>query len=143
MKDACPISFRKVDETIARLVALLVFVSAIVACFAYLPWIAAALAVDFFIRAFTTWPISYLAFLAKAIAKSIGLKPQPINAGPKVFAARVGFVFTVVIAALGFLNLTTVAVVLAGLLALFAGLEAFFAVCVGCHLYSLLNKLRG
>ncbi len=142
MKDACPISFRKVDETVARLVALLVFVSAIAGCFVYLPWIVAALALDFSIRAFTSWPISYLALVAKLIAKVVGLKPRPINAGPKIFAARVGFVFTFVIAVLGFMDLIVIAKVLAGLLALFAALEGFFAFCVGCHLYSLLNRLR-
>lgn len=142
MKDACPISIRQVNETIVRLVAFLVFAGAVVGCFFHLKWIAAGLAVDFFIRAFTPWPVSPLSLMARSIAGILGLEPRPINAGPKIFAARIGFFFAAVIAVLAFMNLTTVAVSLAGVLALFAALESFFAVCVGCHIYSLLNRLR-
>lgn len=142
MNDACPISTRQVDETIVRLVAFQVFVAAVLGCIGFLPWVAAALALDFFIRGFTNWPISYLARIARFIAKTFGLAPKPINAGPKIFAARMGFFFAVAIAILGFMKLTLLAVYMANALAVFAALESFFSICIGCHIYSLLNKFR-
>jgi hypothetical protein len=142
MNVACPISDRRLNETAVRLVAFMVFLAAIIACFGFLPLIAAALALDFFIRAFTTWPISYLSALAKLITRILKLPSKPINAGPKIFAARLGFVLATTISILGFMHLTIPAVALAGVLALFAALESFFSICVGCHIYSLLMKLR-
>ena len=142
MDVACPISDRRVDQIVARLVALMVFVAAVLGCFAFLPWIAAALALDFFIRAFTRWPISYLSVIARLIAGVLRLPSKPMNAGPKIFAARLGFVLAVAISVLGFMNLTIPAVILAVALAVFAALESFFSICVGCHIYSLLTKIR-
>lgn len=140
MNNACPISFRTLDETIVRLVALQVFTAAVIGCFVFLPWIAALLAIDFFIRAFTQLPVSYLAFSAKLVAKTFNLPSKPTNAGPKIFAARIGFFFSLTIAVLGFAGLMLPATIMAGMLAVFAALESFFKVCVGCHLYSLLNR---
>ena len=117
MKYVCPISDRQVDETVVRLVALLVLVATLAGCSAFLPWVAAALALDFFIRAFTRWPVSCLALAAKVIARAVGLPSKPINAGPKVFAARLGFVFAVLISALAFTQLKTLAIIVAGALA--------------------------
>jgi len=143
MTVACPISDHRVNETVVRLVAFMIFLSATLGCFGFLQWIAAALALDFFIRAFTRWPISYLSALGKLIARILKLPPKPINAGPKIFAARLGFILCVTISILAFMQLTPYAIALAGILALFAALETFFSVCVGCHLYSLLIKIGG
>lgn len=138
----CPFSLRKADETVVRLVALMTFLIAITGIFTYLPLVALLLAIDFGIRALTPWT-SGLAFLGKTIAKTLKLPSKPINAGPKIFAARLGFGLALVIATLGFTGWTTAATILAGALAFFAALEAFFAVCVGCHLYTLLLKIKG
>ena len=142
LSNACPIVDRQVDETVVRLISLLVCLIAVIGCFAFLPWVAVALALDFFVRAFTSLPISYLALTAKSIAKMLHLQSKPINGGPKIFAARMGFVFTVVIAILGFMHLSTAAVVLAAALAFFAALEAIFSFCIGCHIYSILQKCK-
>lgn len=139
MSDACPISFRTVDENVVRLVALQVFIAAVIGCFGFLPWIAAVLAIDFFIRAFTPWPVSYLSLFAKLIVKILNLSPKPTNAGPKIFAAKIGFLFSLTIAVLSLTGFTIPAIIMAAMLAVFAALESFFKICVGCHIYSLLN----
>ena len=141
MYNVCPIIDRQVNETVIRLVALLVFIIIIIGHFWLLPWVAAALALDFFVRAFTRWPVSYLAFLAKFISKIFNLPGKPINAGPKIFAARLGFIFTVLISFFGFMQLTTTAVILASTLAVCAALEAFFSICIGCSIYSALLRV--
>ena len=50
LSNACPIVDRQVDETVVRLISLLVCLIAVVGCFAFLPWVAVALALDFFVR---------------------------------------------------------------------------------------------
>ncbi|MDH3348374.1 MAG: DUF4395 domain-containing protein [Desulfobulbaceae bacterium] len=141
MNDVCPITDRQIDETVVRLVALLVFIIITIGYFKLLPWFSTALALDFFIRAFTKWPISYLAILAKFISKFFNLPTKPINAGPKIFAARLGFLFTLAISLFGFMQFNTTAAILAGALATCAALEAFFSICIGCSIYSILVKI--
>jgi len=61
-----------------------------------------------------------------------------IDKAPKVFAARLGFLMTTVIAVLFILELQLASFVVAGMLIFFAGLEFGFAICVGCTIYTYL-----
>ena len=61
---------------------------------------------------------------------------------PKRFAQGIGAVVTVVAALCWFLlGWSTVALVLAGVMVVFATLESAFGLCVGCRVFSLLIKL--
>ncbi len=139
----CPFSVRQVDEKVVRVTALLVVALAIAGMYTDLRWAGIVLAVDFFIRGFTPWPISYIALLGKAIARALRLQGKPINAGPKIFAARLGFVFSAVTAVLAFVGFGGAAIVVILMLAVCAALEGLFGFCVGCHVYSLLLKITG
>ncbi|MDH4317533.1 MAG: DUF4395 domain-containing protein [Desulfobulbaceae bacterium] len=141
MASECPIKNQLINQTVARLVALLVVIVIAAGYWAFLPWFASALAVDFFIRGFTTLSISPLTLLAKLIAKWLGLPPKMINAGPKIFAARLGFIFSTAIALLAFNCQVLAAEIVAGALGACAGMEAFFSFCVGCRVYSLFHRL--
>jgi apolipoprotein N-acyltransferase len=57
------------------------------------------------------------------------------NAGPKIFAAKTGFVFTCVISLLYWLGIPAASDIFALILALFAFLEAAAGFCVACRLY--------
>ncbi len=138
----CPFSPKTVNETAVRLVALFTLTLSLVGIFSSLQWVALFLCFDFFIRGFTDRPFSLLRLLAKTLAKTLHLKPKMINAGPKIFAAKIGFFFTAIIALTAFMGLGLVATLLAALLILLASLEAFFKICVGCHLYSALQTLK-
>ncbi|MEZ4604107.1 MAG: DUF4395 family protein [Desulfobacterales bacterium] len=61
--------------------------------------------------------------------------PKKTNAGPKLFAARVGFVFCFLIALLYFTGVTELSRVVAAMLIFFALLEAAFGFCVACRMY--------
>jgi hypothetical protein len=64
-----------------------------------------------------------------------------VDRAPKRFAAGVGFLFSLAVLVLSFTPYTLAAGVLAGILILFAGLEAFVAFCAGCYVYFFLKKL--
>ena len=143
MEAACPVSGKKVNETVVRLVALFVFIVVVATCFTkFFPIIALALAVDFFIRALAKPNISAFALTAGFIARTLKLPAKAIDAAPKVFAAKVGFCITAMIAVLGFMKLTSAVLVVTGILAVCAFLEAFLSVCVGCFLYSILKSVK-
>ena len=59
-----------------------------------------------------------------------------IDKAPKIFAARLGFLMTTVIAVLFILHLQILSMIVAGILIFFATLEFVFAICVGCMIYS-------
>ena len=87
-----------------RLVAFFTLSLMVAGLFSSLKWVALFLCLDFFVRGFTDWPVSPLRALAKSIVKTLHLPPKMINAGPKIFAARIGCIFTALIAS-GYSNL--------------------------------------
>jgi hypothetical protein len=71
------------------------------------------------------------------------MQKRLINAGPKRFAAKLGFAMACAIVVMHVVKLGAVAVGIAWGLGLFAFLEAAFALCVGCKIYGLvMHKLR-
>jgi hypothetical protein len=136
-------STRQLNETVVRLVALAVLLIVLSGYLGIMRWVALFLAVDFYLRGFVARPFSPLAGLGRQIAGLLRLPKKPINAGPKLFAARLGFLFSVIVAVCSFAGWQTAAYIVAGMLAFCAALEAFFAFCVGCHMYTLMLKVMG
>jgi hypothetical protein len=91
--------------------------------------------IDFVIRAFTPLKYSPLSYAAKTIASWLKLTPKPIDKAPKLFAARVGFLFSVAAFTLYYVS-PTVSLVIALVLMSFALLESLFDFCVGCVVYT-------
>ncbi|WP_430972496.1 DUF4395 domain-containing protein [Sunxiuqinia rutila] len=134
----CPISDERINEQVPRVTALLVILT-VIASFAFqLPVLMALVAGDFFIRAFTKLKFSPLSCLAYWMVKWLKIPAKPIDKAPKVFAARMGFVMTVMITVLLGLNFSLAAMVVAGILLFFASLEFAFAFCAGCTIYTYL-----
>lgn len=133
----CPISRLRVNENVVRIVAALVVL--LVACYIYTgsPYFIFLMLLDFYLRAFTNLKVSPLSWTAKQISALIGFPEIIIDKAPKIFAARVGFLFTLTILLLAYLHplsSNVVGLVLIG----FALLEAVFNLCVGCLVYSYL-----
>jgi hypothetical protein len=134
----CPVSEEKINEKVTRINALLTVIL-VVAGFALNSILFFIfLLADFYIRAFTQLKFSPISFVSSKLANALNLDKKPIGKAQKVFAARLGFVMTLVIAALFFLNYTTAAIVVGGVLVFFATLEFALAVCVGCMIYTYL-----
>jgi hypothetical protein len=128
-----------VNEKAARVVAGVVFVTAIVILATGAYWLLIPLAYGFWARVLTGPTLSPLGALAqKVIAPRLG-PSKPVPGPPKRFAQGMGVAFstTALVLALGFGAHTAADVVIA-LLALAAGLESIFAVCLGCRVFALL-----
>ncbi|KOH44991.1 DUF4395 domain-containing protein [Sunxiuqinia dokdonensis] len=134
----CPISNERINEQVPRITALLVIVAVVLAFALDSLVVMAFVAADFFIRAFTKIKFSPLSCVAYWMTQMLNLPAKPIDKAPKIFAARMGFVMSLAFAVLFAAQLNTAAVVIAGVLVFFAGLEFAFAFCAGCTIYSYL-----
>jgi hypothetical protein len=132
----CPISNEMVNERLTRLNAfftILLVAAGFIFNSAIFPLVLLA---DFFIRAFTSSKYSPVSFVSAGLARFLNLHKKPIDKAPKIFAARLGFIMTLVIATLFLLELYTASMVVAGILVFFATLEFAFGICVGCIIYT-------
>lgn len=133
----CPISSLRVNENVVRLVAVLVILLVVLYLYTGTPAFILLLLADFYIRAFTNLKVSPLSWTAKQISTWSGRQEILIDKAPKIFAARVGFLFSLAILLLFFIHLPS-SVVVSFVLIGFAALESFFNICVGCLVYSYL-----
>lgn len=137
----CPMSDKKVNKWISRFNAgftfLLLSVFFLTNCYAIIVF----LAVDFFIRAIDQGIFSPLAFLSRQLLKVLPFEEKKINMGPKIFAARIGFFFCLMVLFFTAISLPLTGLVFASVFALFSFLEAFFGFCMACYIYPLLYKV--
>lgn len=132
----CPISNDIVDEKITRINALigilLVMAGFVMNSFIFL----IVLMADFFIRAFTSVKYSPISYVSHRLSNALNLKEKPTAKAPKIFAARLGFVMSLVIVGLFLAQLKTAAIIVAGMLVFFASLEFVLGICMGCIIYT-------
>lgn len=123
-----------------RIIAFLVFVLALLFMYFNFILIPVFLAIDFALRGFNLGKYSLLSVLASKIVKFLPFADKPIFFPPKQFAAKIGFVFSLALIIFYFLHLNSIPI--AAILALFAAMEAFFNICMGCIVYNQFQKLK-
>jgi len=140
---ACPISYETIDHNVSRVTCILTIISlaaisVLAVAFASLrtvAWVfAAALTLDYGIRAWTTHA-SPMQRLARGMARTLGIAEKPSDIAPKRFACRIGFFFAVGTVALLPVE-PKAAVVVALILLFFNVLDGVYDFCVGCWMYS-------
>jgi hypothetical protein len=132
----CPVSTDRLDENRVRVTALgvVVIMGAYFATgFRFLP---AILVVDFYVRAFTRLKYSPLSYVSNLLVKAIDAPPVLIDKAPKMFAARIGLVLTLLLTMAVFLNWNLLAYITGSVLVIFAFLECGLNFCMGCWLYT-------
>lgn len=133
----CPISTNRVNKPVVRTTGFLVATSIVLYVLTSNILILFALSIDFYIRAYTDLKFSPLSFLASKITKLFKFKKFLIDKAPKVFAARVGLLFTLTAIGLSFVN-PTLPIIVSLILMSFALLESVMNFCVGCVVYTYL-----
>jgi len=132
-----------VNETSARLVAGCVAVLAVLAIAFQQGWLLPVLAYGFVARALTGPTLSPLGLLAtRVVTPRLDVRHRYSPGPAKRFAQTIGAVFAVSATLLYFVaGEHTAAFALAGMLAVFASLEAAFGLCVGCKAFYLGMRL--
>ncbi len=131
----CPISKDRMNQNVARLTGMLVAVSAILYALTRNPFIPVFMVIDFYLRAYANPAYSPFARLAKAINSRLNLQAVMIDKAPKLFAARVGLLFSIVML-LTYPVSPVASSIVSLVLASFALLECVFNFCVGCITYT-------
>lgn len=136
----CPISTHKIDENVARFnAAITLFVLATFLLTQNI-FVIVGLSLDFIMRAFYLSHFSPVALLSKYLVSKLKINKNIINAGPKIFAARIALFFNLSILLLDFTNLEYIKLVVTGIFMFCAFLEAAWGYCVACKIYPYLNK---
>ena len=135
MAQSCPLAFRQIDGTIARLNAFSVFTFLLLFVVTTQAWLLLFLGMDFIIRLYGNKNISPIFQLSKLLKKVLGLETEMVDAGAKRLAAHFGlfFVFVSFAAYLSGLSLLMYATIAVFMLCL--SLELLFAYCIGCKIY--------
>jgi hypothetical protein len=131
-----------VNEVSARLVAGGVVVMCVATIAFDQPWLTAVIAYGFVARVLTGPTLSPLGQLVtRVVTPRLRVPAKPVPGPPKRFAQGIGAVFSVTAAMLALgLHLTGAAYAVLGALAAAATLEAAFAVCLGCIVFSRLRR---
>jgi len=140
MKEICPISFSQVNEKVVRINATLSILSIILLFFTSFKVVILILGIDFFIRGFLNPKYSPYSAISKTILYMFKAEPLMVNAGPKIFAARVGFIFCCLIALSCFLNFDRLSLIIGSIFIFFAALETIFKFCLACKIYPLIHR---
>lgn len=140
MAVSCPISFDLINERVARVNGALTVLSMIVFLFTPFKAIVLILGADLLIRGFLNPSYSFYSLFSRSFLQVFKRKPVMINAGPKIFAAKVGFVFCCIISLFHFSGMPAISFLFGAMLLFFAFLEAAFGFCVACQLYPYMPK---
>lgn len=137
----CPVDFVVTNENKVRLNALWVLLLSIV--YLLTDWwiIPFFLSVDFYCRGFGKPKLSLIALLSEAIIKIINIAHKPIDQAPKVFAAKIGCLFSIAATVMQAFRFSKAAILLISVMSFFAFLESAFKICAGCYVYTFYSKL--
>lgn len=142
MTEMCPISNKQINERVAQINAALALLFIIFFFLTPLRWIILLLGIDFFIRGFLNPSYSFFSAISKTILSITKINPLMVNAGPKVFAAKIGFLFCCLIAVFDLLNYPFISLAIGLLFSLCAALEAIFKFCIACKIYPFIYKIK-
>ena len=134
-KIICPISNEKIEEASVRITGFLIVILLTTSIWYGTRVLMGLVVLDYFSRAFTNWPAGPITWLAQRLSYLLTRTFKFIDKAPKIFAARVGFLFAICGLALSFTAPMASNIVLVTL-ALFAGLESIFNLCMGCIVYT-------
>lgn len=136
----CPVSDKKINEQVSRIngVFTVVLIITFISTLSIIPVV--VLAADFLLRASDYSRFSLIGNLSKVIVRHLGFNQNLINAGPKIFAAKLGFIISSLIFIFFIFSFIPAAIVLAGMLGLFSFLEAAFGLCVACEIYPFFHS---
>ncbi len=131
----CPISKERSNKAVIRFSAVLVSFTVLFYIISGNPLLLLFLTADFALRGFTNVKFSPISKAGSVLSKTFKAKAEFVDKAPKIFAARVGFVFSITALILHFISPIAAISVLAILITC-ALMEAVLDFCVGCVVYT-------
>ena len=140
MAQSCPLAFRQIDGTIARLNALSVFLLLILFVVTTQPIVLVFLGADFMMRLYGNKSFSPIFLLSKTLKKLFRLPSEMVDAGAKRLAAHFGLFFVALSLAASLSGMITLMYIAVGVFLFCLSLELLFAYCIGCKIYFIYRK---
>jgi hypothetical protein len=132
----CPVSTEKIDKKTVRSIALLTFLVTLSVVIKPNYIAVAFLGFDFYSRSFGLQKMSLLFYSGSKITGIMPFKSEIIDKAQKIFAARVGFLFSALAFTFLMINMILAAQITMGILLLCTFLEWAKDLCIGCYVYT-------
>lgn len=143
MSPSCPISTRRVDSNMARIISFQVALFSMIFLVSQESFFMLVILFDFFIRALRQPNFSPFQIVGTFALKGWGIAPKLCDESPKRFALYLGLVTSLFIVVFYFTGFTTFATLVAVILLICALLETLFDFCIGCKLYYVIQIGKG
>ncbi len=142
MSPSCPISHRRIDSNLVRLISFQVFLFALLFSVTNSVPVMLIVLFDFIARGVRKEKLSPFMWIAKMILEKWQVPPHYTNEAPKRFALYLGFAITILILLLTLSGFAKLGALLAIVLMICAFLEVLFDFCIGCKIYYGLQLLK-
>ena len=135
MSVSCPISLKRVDSNMVRIIAFQVALFTIMLLVTQESIFAMVLLFDFLIRAMRLNYLSPFQLFGNFILSLSSLTPKLCDESPKRFALYLGLIISSSLVVLFVMGVNTLATVISIILLICAVLEMAFDFCIGCKIY--------
>ena len=143
MSPSCPISRRRVDANIVRIISFQIAMITLVLIMTGYSLLAFLLLFDFAVRISRRPELSLFYLVAKQLVTWWDITPKLCDESPKRFALGLGLFASFALVVLYLTGLDTAAAVIGIILLLAALLETVFDFCIGCKLYYAIQLIKG
>ncbi len=143
MSPSCPISTRRVDSNMVRVISFQVLLFSLILLITQESVFALILFFDFFIRAIRKPEFSPFQIVSQFVLTGWGIAPKLCDESPKRFALYLGLITSLFLAVFYLGGFTTIATVITGILLICAFLETAFDFCIGCKIYYAIQIGKG
>ena len=142
MSSSCPISLRRVDSNMVRIISFQVSLFTVALLFTQEIFFAFILFFDFLMRTLRRPNLSPFYVVSKFILDGWDIAPKLCDESPKRFALYLGLLISLVLVVLFATGFTIVATATAVILLGCALLETLFDFCIGCKIYYAIQLLK-
>ena len=142
MSPSCPISARRVDSNMVRVISFQVALFTVALLFTQEIFFALVLLFDFVMRVVRRSNLSPFHVIGKFILEGWNIAPKLCDESPKRFALYMGLVISMVLVLLFAAGLPIVATMIAFILLVCALLETLFDFCIGCKIYYAIQIMK-
>ena len=143
MSPSCPISTRRVDSNMVRVISFQVVLFTVLLLITQESIFALVLVFDFFMRAIRQSNFSPFQLVGQFILTGWGIAPKLCDESPKRFALYLGLLTSLFLAVFYLAGFTTLATSITVILLICALLETLFDFCIGCKIYYAIQIGKG
>ena len=145
MSPTCPISSRRVDSNMVRMISFQVALFTVILLITQESAFALILLFDFLMRTIRQANLSPFHVVGKFILDGWGVAPNLSDESPKRFALYLGLVISLFLVVFYIAGFTAFATAISIILLICALLETLFDFCIGCKIYyaiQIMNAMK-